>query len=133
MNDTFQATYKKGVLVPLENPRLKDQQTVRLQIVPAQVAIGASAARKKVNRFLLDEVSYLMGAGQPSLVEAGRLFWRVPVDLTSPDKGIVGQVGTLDVDAETGELAVDPKAIEEMLQNAHKLAGSSPSPTAPSI
>ena len=133
MNDTFQATYQKGVLVPLEDPRLKDKQTVRLQIVPAQVTIGASTARKAVNRFLLDEVSYLMGAGQPSLVEAERLFWRVPVDLTSPDKGVIGQVGTLDVDVETGELAVDPKVIEELLHNAHKLVGSSPSTPAASI
>jgi hypothetical protein len=133
MNETFRATYQKGVLVPLQDPRLREKQVVHLQVVPARVKISAAVARRVVNRFLLDEVSYLMGAEQPSLAETGRLVWRVPVSLTSPERGILGQVGAIDVDAETGELLLSERTITEITNHARNLAESNASPATPSI
>jgi predicted DNA-binding antitoxin AbrB/MazE fold protein len=122
---TFNAVYKDGVLVPLQDPGLPEQETVRLQIVPASVQITAAVARHKVNRFILDNVSYLMGAGQPALVEGERLVWHVPVMLTYPDRGVVGLVGFLDVDAESGDLLVAADTVVELTRHAHAIASAS--------
>jgi predicted DNA-binding antitoxin AbrB/MazE fold protein len=127
MAETITARYESGVLIPLENLDLREHQTVRLQIVPPQVRITASEARRKVSRFLLDQVSYVMGAEQPTLTETDRLLWRVPVVLTYPDQGTVGKVGYIDVDAEHGTLLSTPETIQELQENARALAAHSPS------
>jgi predicted DNA-binding antitoxin AbrB/MazE fold protein len=133
MTETFTAVYEGGVLVPLQSPGLKERQSVRLQIVPARVSITAAIARRKVIRFVLDNVSYLMNAEQPTLIEADRLVWRVPVTLTYPTLGNVGQVGTLDVDAENGELLTSPDTIAELTEHARELAAHLPPETTSSI
>lgn len=125
MKKIFNAIYKDGVLVPLQDPDLADLATVRLQIVPANVKITAAGARHKVNRFILDNVSYLMGAGQPTLVERDRLVWHVPVMLTYPDRGVVGLVGFLDVDAESGDLQVTADTVVDLTRHAHAIASAS--------
>jgi hypothetical protein len=61
------------------------------------------------------------------------LVWRVPIVLTYPAHGIVGQVGSIDVDTESGELLLDPKTIEEIQHNARALAAHIPPETAPSV
>jgi hypothetical protein len=97
------------------------------------LGIQAAAARRKVIRFILDNVSYLMNAEQPTLIEADRLVWRVPVTLTYPTHGVVGQVGTIDVDAENGELLTTPDTLAEITQQARELAAHLPSETTPSV
>jgi len=122
MPETITARYEGGVLVPLQDTALQEHQTVRLQIVPPHVRVSAAAARRKVNRFVLDKISYLMGGEQPTLVETDQLVWRVPVVLTYPDQGVVGQAGFIDVDAESGELVLAPDTIKEIKRNARALA-----------
>jgi predicted DNA-binding antitoxin AbrB/MazE fold protein len=119
--ETFTATYEDGVLVPLTPPDLQEHQSVRLQIVPPRVQISAETARHKANRFLLDQVSYLLGAGQPELIQVPLLAWRVPVLLAYPDRGVVGQAGTVDVHAETGEVLSSPQLIKTIQRNAKNL------------
>lgn len=63
-----------------------------------------------------------MGGGEPTLVIGERTVWRVPVILTFPTDGPVGTVGTIEVDAETGELHTSPQLIEEITHNAETLA-----------
>jgi hypothetical protein len=46
----------------------------------------------------------------------------VPVTLAYPDTGPVGQVGTLDVDVETGQVLVAPEQLTEIEAEAHALA-----------
>jgi predicted DNA-binding antitoxin AbrB/MazE fold protein len=65
MTETITARYEGGTLVPLEDIDLEELQTVRLQIVPPQVCVTAATARRRANRFILDKISYLMGAEQP--------------------------------------------------------------------
>ncbi len=127
LSETITAKYEAGVLVPSEPLNLREHQTVYLQIVPPRVQITAAEARRKVNRFLLDKVSYLMGAQQPSLIEAEHLVWRVPVVLTYPDQGTVGKVGYVDVSAEAGELLVDDEGIEALITHGRALAARSSS------
>ena len=130
MSEIIRAIYRQGVLVPLQDPGLQERQPVSLQIVPSRVRVTAATARRKVNRYTLDNISYLMGGEQPFLVATDRLVWRVPVVLTYPDQGIVGQVGFIDVDAEDGELLLNQETIEEITRHAQTLAASTPPDTA---
>jgi len=104
---------------------------MNVQTAPLDVRVTAAAARRKVNRFVLDTISYLMGGGQPTLVETDRLVWRVPVVLTYPDQGVVGQAGLVDVDAESGELVLAPDTIEGIKRNARALAAHLPPEATP--
>lgn len=127
MSETIIAKYEAGVLVPQRRLDLQENQTVNLQIVPPQVRIPAVKARHIVNRFLLDNISYLMGATRPTLVQSDRLMWRVPVVLTYPNQGEIGEVGYVDVDAEQGHIVDVPQTIEELRNRARTLsAGSTP-------
>jgi len=122
MAETIAAVYKNGVFTPLHQMALQEGEEVRLQILPPRVQVAADEARRKVVRFLLDELSYLLRPQQPTLVRTDRLIWRVPVSLTYPSHGIVGQVGHIDVDAENGQLLLTPEAIAEIKRNAHTLS-----------
>jgi hypothetical protein len=98
--------------------------------VSADVNISAYAAQQKVNDFVLSEVSYMMHAGKPELVVGERICWRVPVILSLTSRGDVGEVGTIDVDVETGQMHVTPQLITEMNARAEGLAAHSPSTAA---
>jgi predicted DNA-binding antitoxin AbrB/MazE fold protein len=128
---TVDAVYTEGALYPLERLDLTEHQRVSLHILPPRVRIPAVVARRKVNVFVCSEISYLMGGGTPELVRGEPTVWRVPVFLTFPRYGPVGTVGTIDVDAETGELSVTPTLVEEITHNAEALAASLPSETSP--
>lgn len=130
MVKTVSAVYKNGVFTPSHQMELQEGEEVRLQILPHRVQVSANEARRKVVRFLLDEVSYLLRPEQPILVKMDRLVWRVPVALTYPSQGIVGQVGHIDVDAENGQLLFTSEAIAEIKRNAHSLSTNLPSSTA---
>ena len=54
----------------------------------------------------------------PTLVIAERAVWRVPVLLTSPSRGVIGTVGSVDVDAQSGELIADETLGLRLLEDA---------------
>lgn len=98
--------------------------TGRLEVdikVTAEMNISAFAARQKVNGFVLSEISYMMHAGEPTLVLGDRICWRVPVILSQTSKGDVGETGSIDVDVETGQLYISPKQIMEIEARAEDL------------
>lgn len=100
-------------------------RTGRLQFsvhVSADLNFSATAARRRAGRFVADEISYLMRGGEPNLVIADRIYWRVPILLTFPGRGSAGSVGVIDVDVETGQLRVTPELIVEIQQRATDLA-----------
>jgi predicted DNA-binding antitoxin AbrB/MazE fold protein len=123
---TISAVYENGVLRPLERLDLEEHQTVSLHILPPRVRIPAVVARRKVNVFVGNEISYLMGGRDPELVVGDPIVWRVPVVLTFPSHGAVGTVGVIEVNAETGELFVSPALIEEITHNAQALVDRLP-------
>lgn len=131
MTEWITATFEHGVLVPAHAVDLSERQTVRLEIVPPQTRLTAAAAQRRVNRFLLDQVSYLMGTERPTLAKTARIVWRVPVVLANPSDGPLGQVGTVDVDAETGELLVDDQTPETLRRHGRVLATGSTSKATP--
>lgn len=98
--------------------------------VTADVNISAYAARQKVNGFILSDISYMMHAGEPTLVIDERICWRVPVILSLTSRGDVGEVGVIDVDVETGQIHVTPQLIAEINARAEGFAlSTTPSPT----
>jgi hypothetical protein len=86
------------------------------------VPISAFRARQLVNVLTKMEVSSQMGAGTPTLVGGERPCWSVPVWFTEPDRGHVGQAGSLLVDARTGEVLADSDSLREIAENARRLA-----------
>ncbi len=96
--------------------------------VHATIDVDAPSARRKATGWLASEVGNLLLGGDPALVIADRTVWRVPVLLTSPERGVVGQIGTVDVDATTGEVLSDDRLIQELIECGRQVARSTPSP-----
>jgi hypothetical protein len=73
-------------------------------------------ARQKVNVLMLEHVSNLLLAGDPMLTRRpdGKVAWRVPVDLTFPSRGRVGQVAEIDVDAQNGSVFHDDASLAQL-------------------
>lgn len=86
------------------------------------IYISAEDAQRKVNRWVLDEISCVMGAEEPTLVVGQRAVWHVPVILTAPHIGHVGTAGIVEVDAGTGEMDDSPECKTAILEGAQKLA-----------
>ena len=84
------------------------------------INIDAYHARRKVSNWLAREVAMLLMGHTVTLVLAERPFWRVGVVLTS-SKGIRGEVGTVNVDADTGEMMLTPELADSLLQAAGAL------------
>ena len=85
------------------------------------VTVTAQTAQKKVTKLLLDQVGNLLFGERPNLVSGERSLWRVPVWLSYPTIGPLGQVGTLDVDAETGEILYTQQLLEEIADRGNAL------------
>lgn len=99
---------------------LSVQRKINLQVT-------AAAAQRLVQRWLLHEVSYTMGAEAPQLVVGGEsVFWRVPVILTASPAGRVGVAGEVDVHVESGEIDRAEDCKGEILRRAGALAGGLP-------
>ncbi len=84
--------------------------------------VTAFCARQRVTQYVMQELSTQLGGGVPDLTVGERVYWSVPVMFTLPGKGILGRVGTLRVDAGTGELLTDPQTEWEILRHAEQLA-----------
>jgi len=97
--------------------------------VHATIDVDAASARRKATGWLASEVGNLLLGGEPALVIGDRTLWRVPVLLTSPERGVVGQIGAVDVDAATGEVLSDDTLIQELTERGHQAARSTSSPT----
>jgi hypothetical protein len=90
------------------------------------VNITSYTAQGQAGGYVGSHVSHLMGGGEPSLLLVqGRLVWRVPILLSSPRRGILGQVGSLDVDARTGQLLLPPNFVEQLEHHAQTITESS--------
>ena len=95
--------------------------TLTIQIT-AQFNYSAVVAKRLVSRFVTDEISYMLRALDPVLVATERIVWRVPIALAFPDAGVLGQVGTVDVDVENGRLVLTAPQVESIRNNALDLA-----------
>jgi hypothetical protein len=96
--------------------------------IRATIEIDAATAQRRATGWLVSEVGNLLLGDAPSLVIADRVVWRVPVLLTSPERGVVGQIGTVDIDAQTGDVLSSAALIQELIERGRQLGRSSPPP-----
>ena len=92
--------------------------------VAVDINITAKEARRKVDHWLMDQVSHMIGAQEPSLVILGeKAVWRVPAWIAFTGGRWAGVIGQVDVDVESGEMLEPEKqkaAIIEYLETEVK-------------
>jgi hypothetical protein len=121
IGDNSEATMKGNVA--FENLQVPATADVEIEIkLRAQVNITATTAQRKVSRFMLDRVSNLLCGNPPTLIVGERLHWRVPIWLGFPARGLIGKVGEMDVDVETGELIFTDSLLAEIGRQTDALA-----------
>lgn len=114
----------------IEEIALPEQAEIRVELsLTAKVNVTDFTAQRKVSKLLLDRVGNLLYGERPSLVVSRRLMWRVPVWLGLPSSGPVGQIGMLDVDAQTGEILFSPEQLAELAERGDDLARRATSAT----
>lgn len=91
-----------------------------------EIKVTAEEARRQVNRWLLNEVSYLIGAASPTLIVGQQVVWRVPAWISFPHTGRAGLVGAVDVDVTTGVMNNTPERKAEIEQQAEDIAARQP-------
>jgi len=98
--------------------------------VVATLNITAADARRKVNRQVVTELGTGLIGRDPDLVMEGvRFFWRVPIFLSLPELGDLGQVGYADVDARSGEVLANEATRDRIVQHARRLYYGATLPT----
>jgi hypothetical protein len=103
---------------------LPGTQRLNLTVHISADVLTPEAARRRANGWLLDNVGNLLLAAEPELVVGDRIVWRAPVILTSPSRGHIGTLGTLDLDAVSGEVLADQSTIDQFHARASELAQS---------
>lgn len=102
-------------------------RTIRLQVTLESGVrfegeiLEPETARRKANVWLLGHAGNLLGAKNSELVITDRILWRFDVILTSPDRGEIGAVGKLCLDAVTGKAEVTNNLVAGYRENADKL------------
>jgi hypothetical protein len=112
------------ILMRVEIDKLPSNQG-RLSVhieVTANMNVSAFVARQKVTGFVADEISTHLHGREPVLVMAERIRWRVPVWLSLPPTGDLGEVGAIEVDIETGQLEITEALIQELTLRAAEVA-----------
>ena len=111
-------------LVPRRAPfqvRLDGLADVLANTPPLSVNIDSYTARQSVCKWLFDEVATMLMGHMPQLViERQRVYWRVPVVLTS-QRGVLGEVGAVIVDAQSGDLSLPPDLANTLVSQAQAL------------
>ena len=109
--------------IEIESMSLPVPAQVKVEFsLTAQVNITDYTAQRRVTKLLLDRVGNLLYGECPGLVVGRRLLWRVPVWLGLPTTGPVGQVGTLDIDAQTGEILSTQQILDDIAERGNALA-----------
>lgn len=111
------------MLLEMQEIKLPEQAEVKIELsITARINVTDLGAQRKVSKLLLDQVGNLLYGEEPTLVAGRRLFWRVPIYLGLPTVGAVGQVGILDVDAQTGEILFSQQILDELAERGDALA-----------
>ncbi len=97
--------------------------------VTADVRVTADGARELAGEFLVMEVGDLLSAGEPTLRIDDRMTWEVPIVLSNARHGVLGEVGRLVVDAETGEIQFTEEQCREVRAHAEVLSRRAALPT----
>ncbi|MDM8531389.1 hypothetical protein QUF63_09460 [Anaerolineales bacterium HSG25] len=114
--------------IMIDNHTLPEKGTITLKIDRTfEVLVTAEQARRKVNRWVQHEVSYLMRALSPILMIGDQhIVWQVPISFGVPHLGQVGTIGTIEVDVYTGRMINKADNKDVLISQAERLAGQLP-------
>jgi hypothetical protein len=88
-----------------------------------QRVYDAAYAREVAEEYLIDSVGDLLEAGIPQLASDGS--WAVPILLSNARHGTLGEIGTMRVDGETGEVVFTEEDCARVKARARELADAS--------
>ena len=95
--------------------------TTLKQLTISSQSISAADAFAYATDFLLDHVGNQLTAGQPlRMISAVRSTWIVPVQLAYVHSGVLGNVGVIAVDEETGQV-VGWTPIDQMKETSRQI------------
>lgn len=107
----------------LETPIDYEAGTVTLYLDrKIEVKLSPEEVQRQVNNYVHLEISTQLHAESPTLVVGDQVVWRVPIHLTFPSFGDVGQVGFIQVDPVTGEIDTSSPMLDKLTHNAEVLA-----------
>ncbi|MCL4304061.1 MAG: hypothetical protein KJ077_50725 [Anaerolineae bacterium] len=103
----------KNIVSPTSPPSL----SLHLDVV---LHLTAAEARVLVNRQVVVELGTGLIARDPEelVIAREQIAWRVPICLALPRLGDLGQVGAVDVDAQTGEVLTSTVDRDKIIQYA---------------
>lgn len=92
--------------------------------------LTAVDARRRVNQQVVTQLGTgLIGRDPDLMVEGERVCWHVPIVLSLPGWGDLGQVGYIDVDADNGEIISDEVVQRKIVEHARRLYAGATLPT----
>ena len=95
---------------------------VTVPSVTMNIPVSPDTARRRANGYLGVHVGLLLGSSDPRLIVGDPPIWKLGVNLHLPSIGYIGQVGTIEVDAQTGDvLPVSADVIESIKVRANDL------------
>lgn len=109
MDNDLQTVTIPETTVILSGRGIAENQLPSIHVtVKATVEIDERSAQRRVTIWLASEVGNLLVSGTPQLMidpqGSHQTIWRVPVHLTSSTSGILGQVGSVNIDGVSGHL-----------------------------
>jgi hypothetical protein len=88
-----------------------------------EIPISPDAARRRASGYLAREVALFIFAGEPVLHLGEFPCWRVPAVLRLRGVGELANVGSIDVDAYTGQVKLpSDEALQSLRRRAHDIA-----------
>lgn len=110
-------------LVALPGLMISPDSTVSVRFeITSHINVTAFVARQRANRFLITHIGDQLGAMTPELVVRDPMQWRVAVQYAPSRLGVLGVVGHLLVDAQTGEVTVaDGRTVDDLVLSAEAL------------
>ncbi len=92
--------------------------------ISATLNVTAYTAKRKANVFVLNRVGTGLFGAEPQLVVTDKVIcWRVPIFLSTASQGRRGQVGQIDINAQTGEVLADDNTLKEIADHAERWVG----------
>ena len=123
----YQGTIREGHIEldrPADLPEGRQVIVLVTEEVVEKPLVDPHLARRKANGWLVTHVGNIL-AQQPQLLQVeGQLVWRFKAFLTMRGKPSSGPVGSVDVDAYTGEVQTSASAASDMIANARTIAHS---------
>ena len=123
--DHVDVTFKNNIKNHLREEKvmlkIKKQHVINEDLDKRVPRIDAKTAQNIADTFLANEVGNLLMAGEPRLTQQDERYWLMPILLGNARSGLLGVVGTLRVDADTGKVLFEPKEKEKVKLNAKTL------------